>query len=501
MKRYAQAAILLLSLTVAGCAGQNSADEHAHEHEDNLLLTTYSDKFELFVDARPFAVGVQSPIIVHFTRLDNFRPLEDGSVRASLIVGADGIRQTLDHPTEPGIYRFSLKPEMAGAGRLVFELTTVEGVFSFTLSDIVVYDDEHAALHAASELAISKENSISFSKEQGWKTDFATAEVKREPFDPVIKTAARILPSQIDERMVSANAGGTIAFVSSNMTEGMEVKAGQVLFSIESGNLIDNNLALRYREALTEYERAVAEYERKSELSKDGIVSESDLQKARADFLNAKAVSENLSKASPSGQLSVVSPIAGFVRQILVRNGEYIEAGQPVAIVSASADLLIKADLQSKYFPLLAGIKSANIKTSGDNRIYTLEELEGKFVSCGKFVSDDSPLIPVVFRVRNSAGLLPGSFVEMYIKIRSADQAISLPVAAISEEMGSYFVFVQLTPELFEKRSVKTGFTDGLRIEIIEGLEIGERVVRKGAVHVKLAQGAGALDAHSGHAH
>ena len=67
--------------------------------------------------------------------------------------------------------------------------------------------------------------------------------------------------------------------------------------------------------------------------------------------------------------------------------------------------------------------------------------------------------------------------------------------------MGSYFVFVQNTPVSFEKRSVVIGATDGLMVKVHGGVEVGERVVTKGAVVLKLSQGAAALDPHAGHVH
>ena len=67
--------------------------------------------------------------------------------------------------------------------------------------------------------------------------------------------------------------------------------------------------------------------------------------------------------------------------------------------------------------------------------------------------------------------------------------------------MGSYSVYVNVEPEHFEKRQVKTGVTDGRMIEIRSGLEEGERIVTKGAVLVKLAAAGGRLDAHAGHVH
>ena len=507
-------AVCLFAAIVAGCGGRKTAehahghesehahgDGHEHEHNDNLLLTAYGDKCELFAEVVPFALGEPSSIIAHFTALDNFKPIKAASVTASLIVGTDGIRQTVEQTSEAGIYRFTLKPVVAGRGQLVFDVRTADEVLNIVVPNVVVYEDKHAAMHAAEEAAVKSSNAIVFTKEQSWKVDFATAEVASGAFGQVIRTAARILPSQTDERIVSAKSSGIVIFADSDMAEGKTAGVNQNLFSIDSESLIDNNLGVRYNEALVEYERAKAEYERKSDLAKDRIVAESELLKARAEFANAKTVFDNLQRNAPAGRLHAASPIAGFVRQTFVRNGEYVEAGQPVVLVAASRDLLVKAELQPKYFPLLASISSANICTLGDKRVYSLEELNGSLLSYGKSVSEDAPLVPVIFRIKNVANFLPGSFVEIFIKTRSSAQALTVSVEAIAEEMGNYFVFVQLTPELFEKRPVKTGVTDGARTEIIDGLAAGERIVTKGAIFVKLAQNAGALDAHSGHAH
>ena len=106
-----------------------------------------------------------------------------------------------------------------------------------------------------------------------------------------------------------------------------------------------------------------------------------------------------------------------------------------------------------------------------------------------------------MFQVNNSIGLLPGSFVEMYIKLNSGNPVLSVPNGAIIEEMGANFILVQITPELFEKRPVVIGSTDGFRTEIKDGISENERVVSKGSIFVKLAESAGALDPHAGHMH
>ena len=78
---------------------------------------------------------------------------------------------------------------------------------------------------------------------------------------------------------------------------------------------------------------------------------------------------------------------------------------------------------------------------------------------------------------------------------------LAIPTEAVMEDMGHYFVFVQITPEMFERRQVVIGCTDGQDTEITEGLLGNERIVNRGAILVKLQQSSGTIDAHAGHNH
>lgn len=312
---------------------------------------------------------------------------------------------------------------------------------------------------------------------------------------------AQVQPSQGDERVVTAKTSGIVTISDAGLVDGKAVSAGQSLFYIKSGDMADDNLTVRYREAESEYDIAKKEYERKSELIKDKIITESELLAARARFEAAEAVYSNLRRNFASGGQTVTAPISGFVKQLLVRNGQFVEAGQPLASISQNKNLFIKAEIQPKYYRSLGNIADANFRMMNDDAVYSLQNLNGRLVSYGKSVESDSPLIPVVFSVNNSIDLLPGSFVEMYIKTVGGQPALTVPNVSLIEEMGNYFVYVQLTPEFFEKREVKIGKTDGERTEILAGLDGTERVVAKGAVLVKLAQATGTLDAESGHQH
>lgn len=492
---------LLLATAITSCGNKQTAAAEDHPHDENLQLTAYSETFEVYAEAKPFVAGQESNILAHFSSLKNFKPITEGRVTVSLIVGTEGIRQTLEKPLRTGIYEFFLTPATAGVGKMIFDIETSDMKSQIVVHNLRVFTDVHDAQHFAAGAIASANNGAVFTKEQSWKLDFATEEVRLEPFGQVIHTLAQIMPSQGDQRVVVARAGGIISFPAQEIVEGKNVNEGEQLFSVKSDGMADNNLSVRLSEVTSEYNRAKAEYERKKDLAKDNIVSQSELLKAQTEYTNAKAAYSNLSSNFNLGKQTITSPIRGYITQVMVSNGQYVETGEPVAIVSRNIDLFVKAELQPKYYPLLNSIVSATFVNTGSNLRYTLEELDGRVVSFGKSSDLANPLIPVFFKVKNNVGLLPGSFIDVFIKTRTNNLAKTVSNEAIIEEMGSYFVYIQITPEFFEKRSVRKGVTDGFRTEILDGVSAGERFVSKGAILVKLAQASGALDAHSGHVH
>ena len=329
----------------------------------------------------------------------------------------------------------------------------------------------------------------------------ATEEVSPRPFGQVIKTSAQILPSQGDEREAVAPASGVVVFSNPHLVEGAAVKAGQQLFVIESNGMADNNMSVRFQEAAASYNAAKATYERKQKLAEDKIVSQSDLEAARAAYETAKAAYNNL-KGNFSQRGAVVrAPISGYVGRISVNNGSFVEVGHPVISVSQNKDLQLRAEVQPRYYSCLRNIAGVNIRIAGDDHVYSLEELGGSLVSYGRSTDEDCPLVPVTFRLRNSGSLLSGSFVTVYITTKSDREVLTVPNESVVEEMGSYFVFVKVCNEEYEKRLVTIGTTDGLRTEVTSGIREGDVVVTTGASVLRLAQNGAALDPHAGHVH
>ncbi len=494
--------IFIVTALFSSACDHNHAVETEQEHEEiKLQFTSYNSSFELFAESDPFVTGQQSNVLSHFSHLPGFKALEKGSVTLRLVTGDKEVSQTLNKPSRKGIYSFDIRPKSTGEAVLIFEIEHEGKTSEIRIPNQIVHDSQHEALHIVQQDELSRTNTLVFTKEQSWKIDFATDFPRLESFGQVIKTPAQVQPAQGDEVQVAASINGIIKYSGSNLTEGQNVTNGQTLLSVSGSALAENNSTVRFNEAKSNYENAKADYERQVELAKDKIISERELQSSKNRYENSKALYENLSQNFSSSGQSIKSPMSGFIRNIFVRNGEYVEVGQPIIAISQNKNLLIKAEVRQKFAPYLSSIKTAVLNSQNSKTNYTLEELNGKILSMGKSVGSDNFLIPVSLQIENNGAFIPGEFIELYLKAEGIGKSITVPNKAILEDQGVFYVFVQLNPELFEKREIKIGATDGIRTEVLGGLSEKERIITEGAIHVKLSQSSGTLDPHAGHVH
>jgi membrane fusion protein, heavy metal efflux system len=495
--------IIMLILAIAGIGCHNHDHEHdTHSHDFKYKYTVYNTDYELFAETDQFIVGHQTNILSHFSRLSDFKPIEADSITLILINQGESVEETIVKSSRKGIYSFNLVALQAGTTQLVYKIYHQQKERQLVVPNVYVFANDDEAHHAIHEFEEPSEiNTVSFTKEQSWKTDFATQTCTEGPFFQLIKTSARIHPAQGDEMVISAKTPGLIRFTSENIMEGKKVSSGQKLFAISGSGMSDNNANIRFIESQNKYERMNKEYERSKGLYADRIISEKDFLSVKNEYENAKAQFEDLVKNFNSSGQQVTCPLSGFISQVFVQNGQYVEAGQALAIVSQNQKLILHADVQQKFAPILGLISTATLRTLHNNQTYTLEELNGKILAFGRNANSDNHLIPVSLQIDNKVDFVPGGFVEVFLKSASPNKVLSIPNSALVEEQGVFFVFVQVNPELFQKREVKTGSSDGISTVIVKGLSAGERIVSKGAMLVKLAQAAGELDPHSGHVH
>ena len=321
----------------------------------------------------------------------------------------------------------------------------------------------------------------------------ASEVIQPKPFRQIIKASGEVQAAQGNESIVVANVSGIVSFQRS-VTEGMQVGKGASLMSISASKLQDGDPAERARIA---YEAAKADFERASRLVESQIVSQKEFVAIKEKYENAKLAYEALAKNQTKNGVSVTSPMGGYIKNLLVKEGDYVSVGQPLATVTQNNRLFLRADVSERYYKYLNGITSANFKTPYDNQVYELEALNGKLLSYGKSAGAGSFYVPVTFSFDNKGDIIPGSFVEIFLLSKQMEDAIVLPVEALTEEQGLYFIYIQNCEESYKKQEVKLGASNGKEVQILSGVHPGDKVVVKGAYHVKLASASNALPAHS----
>jgi cobalt-zinc-cadmium efflux system membrane fusion protein len=232
----------------------------------------------------------------------------------------------------------------------------------------------------------------------------------------------------------------------------------------------------------------------------DKIISQKDYLVIKNTYEQAKIAYETISRNYSSGGQSVSSTSDGFIKQIMVRSGEYVQAGQPLLVVMRDQTLILRADVPLRYYNDLPFVNGARFKTFHDNEVHNSSEMNGKVLSYGKAVGETASLIPVTFSLINDGTLIPGEPVEVYLQSKPIQQALVVPLNALIEEQGNFYVYVQTAGETFDKRPVTLGAQDGVNAQLLSGVREGERVVTKGAYMIKLATQSGNVPAH-GHEH
>jgi efflux transporter, RND family, MFP subunit len=358
--------------------------------------------------------------------------------------------------------------------------------------------EEHAAHNHGAKKAEEAKHSdeIIFSKEQAAKTNFKVEEVQPGNFNQVVKTTGQIMAAPGDEAVVVATSNGIVSFTSNKLSEGAAVKKGQSLFQISSKNMAEGDYYTKVKAA---YEMAKASYDRAEELVKDKIISQKEFEAARLEYENAKTAYEAISGSKTEKGVSVSAPINGHVKNILVKEGEYITAGQPLATVSQNQRLVLRAEVSQRYYSALKNIGSANFKTPYDNQVYELADLNGRLLSFGKTSDNNSFFVPVSFEFDNKGEVIPGSFVEVYLISSPIENTLTIPVSALTNEMGIFYVYVQIDDEGYRKQEVSLGANNGKEVQVLKGLHPGDRVVTQGAYQVKMASASGAIP--HGHSH
>ena len=253
---------------------------------------------------------------------------------------------------------------------------------------------------------------------------------------------------------------------------GYAVNKGQTLAVIENQDFVD--IQQNYLEAKNKLIFAEAEYNRHSDLYKDDVYSEQNLQQVTVEYRNVKALvksleqklmliainPDRLNEDNISSTVNLVSPIKGFLKAVNVNIGKYV----------SPTDILFEIVNSDKLFlELTLFEKDADKVTAGQKIKFYInnesEEHEAVITQTGKSVSDDKTFKVYAIVTSSCKNILPGMYVNAYIE-ESESKVTALPSEAIVSFDDKDYIFT------FEREKEEAGkpFTEYRMIEVKKGV-------------------------------
>src|SRR3984957_18000562 len=247
---------------------------------------------------------------------------------------------------------------------------------------------------------------------------------------------------------------------------------------------------LEFDRAETAYQVAQQEYKAALQTFEQGTIArEEDIlaKEAEINGLEGQVVEANLQLEDST----LRAPYEGVIAQRFVEQGQNIRAAQPVAVFQDVDEIDISVDVPEAV--MAADLRSADIV----QMLASFTAAPGlQFPVHVKEIAQRADPVTQTFTIRvgmkappPGGNLLPGMTGTLTLTYRRASilgDRIFVPVTAISKENSGAEVAWAIGPDgKVERRPVKTGSVTGGSIEVLEGLQSGERIAVAGVAFLR----------------
>jgi len=498
---------ILLGL-VPACGGPTHDEAESTAEHPTVAVTRWTDRTELFMEYPLFVAGKSGRSAIHVTDLADFSPLSAGEAVVSLR-GEDGrLLEFRGGPSRPGIFGVDLEVERAGVYDMSLRIDAPSVQDVHELGEVTVY-----AAGAPIPADAEEGEAISFLKEQQWTLEFGTTAAAARGIRPGVTVPATIQPRSGGDALLTAPVPGRIDSTTRVPVPGTRVGAGALLARIapRSDDLRD---AAGLRAALVEAEQshllALRDRERAARLVEARAVPARRLDEAEAALTASKArldaarerwsrfegLSQSAGGEAGAAMFAIRAPFDGVVSEVRFTAGGSVEEN----------DLLMRV-VDPDRVHVIGTVTESLAATLGTVTAGELVADRHLRVSLGEPLAVNPVIDPVArttairFALDNRGPRLRiGQAVQLRLFVGVEESVTAIPESAVVDDGGRPVVFVQSGGESFERRPVQLGSRADGHVQVLQGVEPGERVVHRGAYLVRLAAMSTQIPAH-GHVH
>jgi RND family efflux transporter MFP subunit len=274
-----------------------------------------------------------------------------------------------------------------------------------------------------------------------------------------------------NEANITINAAGKISSLKFDL--GTQVNKGDVI------GTIDNNLKeINLNTAQLLADKSAADYERIKVLYEGKAATEVDYKNAKYNYENAKNQVAQIRQQIADG--SFIAPISGVIIKKNVEEGEFVNAGTPVARVVDISHLKTSVMVSEKdVYRLKEGMQVA-IYTD----IFPGKELKGSI----RYISpsgDESHNYEVEIAINNEHGsaIKAGTFIRVKFDIKGDTKVIQIPKLALVEGMKNPYVY-GLSGNKPIVHKLVLGRDLGDNVEVLSGIMLNEKVITSGQINL-----------------
>jgi HlyD family secretion protein len=278
---------------------------------------------------------------------------------------------------------------------------------------------------------------------------------------------------------------------------GQKVKQGDLIAEVQiipdAINL--NEAQLKLESAKVTTDRLQRELARGEALGAKGAYSATDLDKLRADYLQAKEdlraaglrvqlVREGSAGKATGASTRVESTVAGTVLSVLLREGSSViqannyNAGTTIVSVADMSDMIFKGQVdEADVGKLKPGMPVEIVVGALDDLKFagTVELISPKSIAKDGATQFE---ITTAVHVPTNVTVRAGYSANANIVLARRDKVLAINEGLVIFDGDKRFVEVQVAPDKFERREVKLGLSDGIKVEVLSGVKLSD-VLRK----------------------
>jgi len=274
-------------------------------------------------------------------------------------------------------------------------------------------------------------------------------------------------------RTVAVNAQVSGALLELGVEEGDRVQRDQVIARLD-----DRELQAQLRAARASFEVAEAAYRRAEQLIEAGIITQAEYDVERTAYEAARAQADQLE--TRLGYTVIRAPLGGVVTARLVQSGDILGTQSRIVDVAEVDTLVVRVSVSELDVVEISEGDRVRVQLDA----YPDRDIPARVRRVFPAADPATRLVPVEVMLEDGdgVGVRPGFLARVAFELSPRPDALLVPAGAIVSRGGGEGVYVvDEGTSTVVLRSITTGLSADGRVEVVDGLERGERVVVAGA--------------------